>query len=218
MESAGTLGDVIVFGAPGVGKGTQCAFLLAQYGFRHVSTGDLIRSEIKQGSPLGLAVTEVVRRGALVSDELLFSIVAQTLSAKGGLLFDGFPRSVGQAHWLLEQARSAGRRILGVVALTAPDDEIVARLASRRTCSACGAVLGGVGDGGACPKCGGALVRRADDDPAVVADRLRVYRADTAPVLAVLASQLAVVSVDGLGEVAEVRDRVADAVNKLISL
>lgn len=210
-------GDVVVFGPPGVGKGTQCSFLRADFGLRHVSTGDLIRHEIKSGSPLGLLVGDVVRRGELVSDSLLFSMVGQAFVDQAPLLFDGFPRSVGQARWLLQRADELSRPLLGVVALVAPDAEIVARLSARRTCGICGAVASSAAAGGPCPKCGGELVRRADDDPTIVSERLRVYHSDTAPVLEVLAQRLPIQRVNGLGEVADVRARVAEAVGQLLN-
>jgi adenylate kinase len=205
-------GDLIVFGPPGVGKGTQCAVLGERFGYRHLSTGDLIRSEIRNKSDLGLRVEAVVRSGALVSDELLFALVDSALRDPGGLLFDGFPRSPGQAAWLAHQLEALGRPLLGVVALAAPDDEIVARLSARRSCASCGA--GGLSQSGdePCAKCGGRLVRRADDEPSVIARRLLVYRSETAPVLDLLARWYPVHFVDGRGDVEVVTARIAAVV------
>lgn len=202
-------GDLVVFGPPGVGKGTQCAVLRDRYGYRHLSTGDLIRTEIRNKSELGLRVEAVVRSGALVSDDLLFALVDSALRVPGALLFDGFPRSPGQASWLAAQLESLGRPVLGVVALAAPDDEIVARLSARRTCVSCGA--GGLSavDDEPCAKCGGRLVRRADDEPSVISRRLEVYRSETAPVLDLLARWYPVHFVDGLGDVEVVTTRIA---------
>ena len=205
-------GDLVVFGPPGVGKGTQCVVLRDRFGYRHLSTGDLIRSEIRERSPLGLRVEEVVRSGSLVSDELLFALVESTLVDPRGLLFDGFPRSPGQASWLAVQLRSRERPVLGVVALAAPDQEIVVRLSSRRTCSACGAGASGGDPDETCTKCGGRLVRRADDEPSVIARRLEVYRSETAPVLDLLARWFPVHFVDGLGDVDAVTARIAGVV------
>ncbi len=201
--------DLVLFGPPGVGKGTQCALLKQRFGFRHVSTGDLIRAEIRQRSELGLRVEAVVRSGGLVSDELLFAMVDNELRSASGLLFDGFPRSVGQAAWLRARVEAQGRAVRAVVALSAPDTEIVDRLSSRRTCSVCGAGAVTAGGDEPCAKCGGALVRRADDEPSVIARRLEVYRLETAPVLDLLAGWLPVHLVDGFGDVDEVAGRIA---------
>lgn len=206
------LGDLVVFGPPGVGKGTQCAVLRDRFGYRHLSTGDLIRSEIRNKSELGLRVEEVVRVGALVSDELLFALVSSALGSADCLLFDGFPRSPGQASWLAGRLGALERPVLGVVALGAPDGEIVARLSARRSCSSCGAGGVGAADDEPCAKCGGRLVRRADDEPAVIARRLEVYRSETAPVLDLLAHWYPVHLVDGLGDVEVVTARIAEAV------
>ena len=151
----------------------------------------------------------MVRSGALVSDDLLFALVDSALRGPGALLFDGFPRSPGQASWLAAQLESLGRPVLGVVALAAPDDEIVARLSARRSCVSCGAGGWSAVDDEPCAKCGGRLVRRADDEPSVISRRLEVYRSETAPVLDLLARWYPVHFVDGLGDVEVVTTRIA---------
>lgn len=205
-------GDLVVFGPPGVGKGTQCAVLRDRFGYRHLSTGDLIRSEIRNKSELGLKVEAVVRAGALVSDDLLFELVDSTLRVPDRLLFDGFPRSPGQAAWLAGQLRALSRPVRGVVALAAPDQEIIGRLSARRSCASCGVAAVSVAEDEPCAKCGGRLVRRADDEPSVIARRLDVYRLETAPVLDLLARWYPVHFVDGLGDVDAVTTRIAEVV------
>ena len=208
---------LVLFGAPGVGKGTQAERLSRCYGVPHVSTGDMLRGAIREGTPLGLKARAVVERGELVPDELVSALVTDRLAledVRAGFILDGYPRTVRQAEDL---DRALGTRgIDRVVNLEVPAAEIVERLAGRRNCASCGAVYHvrfhppKATDW--CDRCGGALAARPDDSPEVVQGRLRVYEAQTAPVLSFYRDRALLADVDGRGLPDEITDRIVRAV------
>jgi adenylate kinase len=180
---------IIVFlGPPGSGKGTQAARLSQHGGLVHLSTGDLLRTAVKNGSDLGKAADGFMQRGELVPDVILIglveSFIAQNLSATGFIL-DGFPRTIPQAEGLKQMLRRNGRDVGAAILFTVSAEEIVRRLSERWSCPICGAihtVSGSNSEPGTCEKDGSALVRRHDDDPAVVQNRLTVYEEQTKPI------------------------------------
>jgi adenylate kinase len=178
---------VVLLGKQGAGKGTQCASLSAQYGIPHVSTGDILRAAVRDGSELGLKVKAVMEAGDLVSDDLVVALVkerfAQPDAARGALL-DGFPRTLAQARAL--DAMLGDEKVSLCVNLDVPTSLVVDRLSKRRVCQECGAVFRAddpAGISGTCEKCGGDLIQRSDDQPEAITTRLDAYERDTAPLL-----------------------------------
>ncbi len=201
--------DLILLGAPGAGKGTQAKILSQELGLLHVSTGDILRAAVAAGTPLGKSAREYMDRGDLVPDEVIVGIVADRLQeadCAGGVLFDGFPRTLPQAEALTKVVADLGRAEPKVVAIEVAESELVRRLSERRTCRACAGIfsLDSLGGATACPKCGGELYQRADDAAESVAQRLRVYAAQTAPLLDYYAARGSLVRVQGEGAVEEI--------------
>ena len=182
---------VILLGPPGVGKGTQAVRLADSQGWEHVSTGDLLRAARRDGTELGRKAQSYMDAGELVPDSLILDLVRDHLrgvAPEAGILFDGFPRTTAQAEGLVDVLEAVGRSVGRVVVLQASDEELVKRLAGRRSCPECGAVFNihltppTVED--VCDRCGGKLVHRADDKPETVLHRLVVYRKQTEPLIA----------------------------------
>jgi adenylate kinase len=196
---------LVFIGPPGVGKGTYAAAVSQRFGIPHVSTGDMIREEIKRGSELGRKLKEYVDRGLLVPDEIVTEMVRERLSredCKRGFILDGYPRTLKQAEEL--DGITAIDLVLNFVA---PDEVIIDRISGRRICRVCGAIyhvkymppkVPGV-----CDRCGGPLYQREDDNPEVVARRLEVYRQQFAPIIEYYRRKGVLVDVDA-SEQAEV--------------
>jgi len=176
---------LVFIGPPGVGKGTYAAAVSQRFGIPHVSTGDIIRDEIKRGSELGRKLKEYVEKGALVPDEVVTEMVRERLKredCKRGFILDGYPRTLKQAEEL--DRITAIDLVLNFVA---PDEVIIDRISGRRICRVCGAIYHvkymPPKVPGACDKCGGPLYQREDDKPEVVARRLEVYRQQFTPII-----------------------------------
>ena len=207
--------NAVLFGPPGSGKGTHARSVADALHVPHVATGDIFRYHLKNGTALGALARGFMDKGQLVPDSVTCDLVASRLEerdAVGGVLFDGFPRSVAQAEWLLGWLASRGRAVEVVVNLMVPDAEIVQRIAGRRACLGCGATYHVAArppaQAGRCDRCGGEVVQRADDREEVVLERLRTYARETAPVLAVLRAAAPVFDVDGVGGIEAVQARV----------
>jgi adenylate kinase len=177
--------DIVLFGKPGAGKGTQAPRLAEALGGATLSTGDVLRAAIKDGSSLGREAKAYMDRGDLVPDTVILGIVGEALAqpryAKGTIL-DGVVRTVPQAEGLRDQLEKLGRKVDAVVAFDIDDGEIVKRMSGRTVCGNCQTPYTGRKPGEKCDKCGGTLMRRKDDEPAAVQNRLDVYTAQTAPV------------------------------------
>ena len=179
--------NLILLGPPGAGKGTQAQRLVERHGMRQLSTGDMLRAAVKAATPVGLKAKAVMDRGELVGDDVMIGIVRERLErddAKGGFVLDGFPRTVAQAVALDEIM--TGRDALIVVDIVVPEAELVRRLGSRMICEDCGANAPMSATPAAlatCLKCGGRLVQRADDNEAVVRERLKVYHRQSEPLV-----------------------------------
>jgi len=209
---------IILLGAPGAGKGTAASRLVERLGVRHVSSGDLLRSAVKQGTPAGREADGYMKQGKLVPDELIGRIITDLLVAGGpGLkvLLDGFPRTVAQAEMLEKVVAAQGGRIRGTVLLEVAEDILVERLAGRRVCPSCAAGYHvrtlPPKVAGRCDACGADLIQRTDDNPETVRNRLAVFRKDTAPLIEWYGSRKLLVRVDGTGAANAVAERVAQA-------
>lgn len=210
---------LILLGPPGVGKGTQGATLTEDLGWERIATGDLLRSARDTGTDLGRAAQEYMDRGDLVPDELIVALVREhlrELDEATSVIFDGFPRTVPQAEALDAVLEDVGRRVDGVLLLTAPDDVLVKRVSGRRSCTECGRLYNVFFDPpnveGVCDVCGGNLVHRDDDDPETVAHRLEVYREQTEPLVKYYEhTEARVIAVDGDRTMDEVRVAIHDA-------
>ena len=201
-------------GPPGVGKGTQAAKLKALINVPHVSTGDILRASMHEGSPLGKQVRDYVESGRLVPDDLMGELIAEHLvrkDAAGGFILDGFPRTLEQVTILDGVLARLGMSLDLVLMLNAPEAEIVRRLSGRRTCPKCGSVFHLESRppkaAGVCDSCGSALVQRKDDTEQVIRERLKVYTSQTLPVAEAYRAKGILVEVDGLGEVDAVEHR-----------
>jgi len=211
--------DLILMGPPGAGKGTVAKELSERLGVPHVSTGDMLRGAVREGTPLGLKAKAVMESGGLVSDELLTGIVKERLAksdCEGGFLLDGYPRNLSQAGILGEILAGLGKDGLSALELEVADDVIVSRLGSRRSCPACGAVYNLVSSPpkspGVCDKCSKGLIQRDDDKESVIRERLRVYHEKTAPLSEHFSARGALLSVPGDRSPAEVLSAVQKAI------
>ena len=208
---------LIMLGAPGTGKGTQGALLEETYQVPRISTGEMLRAAIAEGTEIGLQAKRYLDAGQLVPDEVVTGIVKERLSlddAKEGFILDGFPRTVSQAQALDEFLRENDTRLDGTIFLDVAEKDILARLAGRRSCSTCGMDFNvtmrphewEIRD---CPdrqKC--QLVYRSDDKPDVVVKRLKVYQQQTAPLYDYYKEQGCLIEIDGFGSVDQVSERI----------
>jgi adenylate kinase len=211
-------------GPPGAGKGTQAKRLVDRFGMVHLSSGDIFRAEKASGSELGEKLAGYMASGALVPDEIVVEMMAKAITSSdgpGGLLLDGFPRTVAQAQALDRQLDQAGKPLDAVVVIVAEDAAIVARITGRRTCPECGeayhVVFMPTKKEGVCDACGEALVQRDDDTEAVVKQRLDAYNAQTEPVVAYYREQesLDVMEIDGGKSPEEVTQAIVSALDAL---
>ena len=182
---------VVLLGPPGSGKGSLAGLLKDKYSMAHISTGDMLREEIKKGSALGLEIKNLITKGVLVSDELVTKLVEQRLASdtdlKKGYLFDGFPRTVKQAEDLDALLAKANAPLDFVLDLEADGDLLLRRLTGRRVCLKCGALFNITFKPslktGICDTCGGELYQRTDDNEATIKERMEVYRTSTQPII-----------------------------------
>ena len=205
---------LVLVGPPGAGKGTQAEFISAHLGVPKVSTGDIFRANVSQGTPLGREAKKFVDAGDLVPDEVTVGMVRDRLAeddATKGFLLDGFPRNVPQARTLDDLLLSAGTPLDVVLELVVDDDEVVRRLSGRRTCRNCGHIWHVDFDPptveGVCDSCGGELFQRDDDKPDTIRHRLEVYYEQTAPLVSYYAEERLLVGIDAMGPVDDVTER-----------
>jgi len=214
--------DVVLLGPPGGGKGTQAKRLTAAFELLHLSTGDLLRDEVKRATPLGLEAQGFMQRGELVPDELVGKMLMGRLHGQqvgSGCVFDGYPRTLAQASLLDALLAELGRRVDLALYIKVPDDELLSRLTGRRSCPACGAVFHVANNPpkqeGICDLCGGALMQRADDREEVIRERLRVYHESTAPLLDLYRSRGNLAEVNGVGSPDAIFENVRAAMGRL---
>lgn len=212
--------NLILFGPPGVGKGTQAQRLSAALGIPHIATGDMLRAAVQSNTPLGVKVGALISRGELVPDETMVDVIKERLSkpdTKRGFLLDGFPRTVHQAEVLGNIFAQHGFTVDGVIVLDAPDEAIVQRIAGRRTCQSCQASYHLIARPskveGVCDRCGGALIQRSDDNEVTVRKRLQEYALKTKPVIAYFQTHgWPMKPVDAVGDMDQVFGRIYAAI------
>lgn len=207
--------DIVLFGKPGAGKGTQAPRIAAALGVPTVATGDVLRAAVREGTPMGRAAKVFMDRGDLVPDDVILGIMKETL-AKGefaaGSLLDGVVRTTPQAEGMSRVLRELGRTIDAVLVFDIADDELVQRLSARTVCAQCQTPYTGREAGSRCDKCGGELMRRKDDEPDAVRNRLAVYERQTAPVLDwYRANGTPIAIVDAVGSVDDVTRRALES-------
>jgi adenylate kinase len=205
---------ITFFGPPGSGKGTQAERISEYYGLKHISTGMLLREEIRSGSELGRLIRDIVEAGHLVSDEIVNREVFQRIGEMDGYLLDGYPRNLSQARQLDEFLEEQGKPLSGAVFLQVPDEEVLRRLTERLVC-ACTDGTGQGGDyleGDICPRCGKPFVRRSDDSREVISNRLRHYHDLTKHLEEYYTGRL--LSVDGVGSIDQVFERIRKALEE----
>jgi adenylate kinase len=177
---------VVLLGPPGAGKGTQADRLSQHLGIPKISTGDVLREAVRQATPLGLEARTYMDRGDLVPDDVILGIMREVFASektRKGALLDGVVRTVPQAEGLSVMLAELGRKVHGVLIFRIDDEKLVERLSARTVCGNCQTPYTGRVPGERCEKCGGELVRRSDDEPEAVRNRLKVYQGQTAPVI-----------------------------------
>jgi adenylate kinase len=177
--------NILLFGKPGAGKGTQAPKLAEALGVPTLATGDVLRRAVQEGTSLGRKAREFMNRGDLVPDDVILGVVGETLAGPAyarGVILDGVVRTVPQAEGLTKVLTGLNRKLDAVLSFEIDNDEIVQRLSGRTVCEKCQTPYTGRNAGDTCDKCGGTLVRRKDDEPDAIRNRLRVYDQQTAPV------------------------------------
>ncbi|MFK0022548.1 adenylate kinase [Streptomyces sp. NPDC090798] len=215
---------IVLVGPPGAGKGTQAAFLAKNLGIPHISTGDLFRANISQGTELGKQAKAYMDAGKLVPDEVTIGMAKDRMEqpdAANGFLLDGFPRNVSQAEALDEMLKAEGMKLDAVLDLEVPEDEVVKRIAGRRICRNDSSHVFHVTykqpkKEGVCDVCGGELYQRDDDSEDTVRTRLEVYHTQTEPIIDYYAAQGLVVTISALGKVEEVTGRAMEALKSKV--
>ena len=202
---------IIMLGAPGAGKGTQAKKIAAKYGIPHISTGDIFRANIKNGTELGKKAKTYMDQGLLVPDELVVDLVVDRVSQDDctkGYVLDGFPRTIPQAEALDKALEAKGQKMDYAIDVDVPDENIVNRMSGRRACLNCGATYHLISIPpkveGICDRCGSKIVLREDDKPETVQKRLKVYHEQTQPLIDYYKNQGILKSVDGTQPMDEV--------------
>jgi len=210
-----------LFGAPGVGKGTQAKLLSSKYKIPHISTGDILRKAVKDKTELGIKAQEIMNRGDLVPDNIMIGIIKERLNepdCSKGFLLDGYPRTVAQANAFDLLLSELKINDLKVINITADDEELVNRLGNRRACKVCNEIfiLDVIKDLSNCPKCKAedSFYLRDDDKEDVIRNRLEVFKANTKPVLAHYQQNGNVISVDGIGNIDAVSEKIINLLEK----
>ena len=206
---------ILLMGPPGAGKGTQAAKLVEKFGIPHISTGDMFRAAVKEGTPLGKQAKECMDGGQLVPDSITIGIVKERLAKADccqGFILDGFPRTIDQADALDRTLVELGIKLDRVINITVPDGELVRRMTGRRVCKSCGATwhvtFHPPQNSDVCDKCGGMIHQRDDDKEETVVKRLTVYSAQTKPLIEYYQDKGLYTEIDGQQDIEDVFDDV----------
>ncbi|MGN0153103.1 MAG: adenylate kinase [Lachnospiraceae bacterium] len=206
---------IIMLGAPGAGKGTQAKMIAAKYNIPHISTGDIFRANIKNGTELGAKAKEYMDKGLLVPDELVVDLVIDRFKepdCANGYVLDGFPRTIPQAEALDKALTAIGESVDYAINVEVPDENIINRMGGRRACVGCGAtyhvVYSPTKVEGKCDTCGGDLIIRDDDKPETVKNRLSVYHEQTQPLIDYYTNKGIIAEVDGTVDMKDVFDAI----------
>jgi adenylate kinase len=211
--------NIILIGPPGAGKGTQAKRMIDRLGVPQISTGDMFRAAVKDGTPMGKKAKEYMDKGALVPDEVVIGVVNERFGkpdCKKGFILDGFPRTLEQAKALDGLLKKLGTRLDHVVVIEVPDDYLVDRLTGRRTCRGCNYMHHIKYDPpkkpGVCDKCGGELYQRDDDKEETIRQRLKTYHDQTSPLIKYYSTQGVVRKIDGTGSMEQVQNAIKTAI------
>ncbi len=212
---------LVLVGPPGAGKGTQAQFIASHFAIPKISTGDIFRANVSQGTPLGIEARKYMDAGDLVPDEVTIGMVRDRLAeddARDGFLLDGFPRNVRQAEVLHEMLPELGGGLDVVLELVVDDEEVVRRLSGRRTCRTCGHVwhldFDPPAREGLCDHCGGELFQREDDKAETIRHRLEVYAQQTSPLVDYYGDRSILVGIDATGPVEDITERAISALRR----
>ncbi len=213
---------IVLLGPPGCGKGTQAKEIVSSYNIPQISTGDMLRLAVKNGSPMGKEAKKFMDEGLLVPDKVVIGIVEERLQGsdcQDGFILDGFPRTIPQADALEEVLKKIGRPLQGVISFEVDDVILIERLSGRRICKECGCGYHVSFDPprveGKCDKCGGELFQRDDDKRETIKERLEVYRRQTASLLSYYKEKGLLFSVDGTNDIGKVRNDVQNVILKI---
>ncbi|MBN2324242.1 MAG: adenylate kinase [Spirochaetes bacterium] len=210
---------IVLLGAPGTGKGTQAQFLARRFDLEAISTGDILRQEIKNGTSLGKKAEKFVTSGGLVPDDIIIDMIRGRIDGpenrsrtRTGVIFDGFPRTLSQAKALEKMLSSLGSGIDRAIYFHMPEERIIERLSGRRVCTDCGetyhVVYNPPKEVGVCGKCGGALYQREDDKPEIIRQRLQTYNRDTAPIIDYYSKKDYYLQVDAYDDIDRIKEKI----------
>ena len=206
---------IVLLGPPGAGKGTQGERIAERLGIPKIATGDVLRAAVREGTEQGVAAKAYIDRGDLFPDSVILGIMKEVLaspSSKKGAILDGVVRTVPQADGLSTMLAELGRKVDAYLLFDVDDDELVKRLSGRTVCDTCQTPYMGLEPGTRCNKCGGTLVRRKDDEPESIRNRLKVYREQTEPVIDwVKERKMNLVKIDATGDLDEITERAMKA-------
>jgi adenylate kinase len=215
--------NLIFLGPPGAGKGTQAKMIEEKYNIPQISTGNLMRKEVALGSSIGKEIDNYIKGGGLVPDDMVIRMLLKTLESKAykkGYILDGFPRTAEQAKGLEEALIKNGTPLTGTIAITVKDEDLVKRLSGRRVCLACGGTFHMEHNKpkveGKCDHCQGELILRSDDDPEVIANRLKIYHKETAPLIEFYAERNKMHLVDGNKKIEMIFNEICGIIDALI--
>jgi len=212
---------LILFGAPGVGKGTQAKLISKKFNIPQISTGDMLRDAVKSQTDLGKKASLLMNEGKLVPDEIMLELIRERISledCKKGFILDGFPRTIAQAEGLDKLFSALKLSDVTCIEIYVPDEEIIRRLVSRRLCEKCGTdynlITNPPPEDMRCIKCGGNIIQRKDDNEETISNRLKVYLAQTAPLKEYYQQKRAFYSIDGLRGIDDVRSDIFAVLEK----